>query len=318
MLAYGDGSFASVCAMRSKRRSTSPPRRRQGRARLKPDTTTPNASPTSRDPRSAGARFARLVEIMRILRSPEGCPWDHEQTLDTLRAFVLEETYEVLDAIDRKDYAALRGEIGDLLLEGVFLAQVCADERRFTVAEALDAVIDKLIRRHPHIFPGGRHARRSTLRTAGEVRRQWEEVKARERAEAGERDDLLSGVPRALPALAQASALGKRVATVGFDWDRADDVLGKIEEEVAELRRAIAEEGPARTEEEMGDLLFALANLSRKLAIDPESALRRANDKFIERFRAVEARLRARGRSLHDATLEDMEAEWQKIKASGH
>lgn len=268
---------------------------------------------------------------MRILRSPEGCPWDHEQTLDTLRAFLLEETYEVLDAIDRKDYDALESEIGDLLLEAVFLAQVCAEEGRFTVADSLDVVVGKLIRRHPHIFPKTRgwrsgergqngipQARRSTVRTASEVRKRWEQIKAQERATAGEPHDLLSGVPRTLPALMQAYTIGKRVATVGFDWSGAEDVMAKIEEEVAELRGALVDEGAHRAEEEMGDLLFVIANLARKLAIEPESALRRANEKFIQRFREVEARLQARGRSLHEATLEEMDAEWEAIKAAGH
>ncbi len=250
---------------------------------------------------------------MARLRGPQGCPWDREQTLASLRAFLLEETYEVLDAIDRGDSEALRGEIGDLIFEGVFLAQVCADEGRFTVADSLRAITAKLIRRHPHIFdPAGR-----PLETPGEVHQQWEQIKAKEQADAGERRSVLRGLAKSLPSLLRAYEIGTRVAAVGFDWQRSGDVVDKIEEEVAELRQAVASEGRARSEEEMGDLLFAVANLARKLGIDPESALRKANEKFTARFEAVEERLHGRGRSVHDASLEEMEAEWQAVKKAG-
>jgi len=249
---------------------------------------------------------------MARLRGPQGCPWDREQTLESLRAFLLEETHEVLDAIDRGDMDGLRGEIGDLIFEGVFLAQVCADAGRFTVADSLRAIAAKLVRRHPHIFdPDGR-----PLETPGQVHQQWEQIKAQEQADAGERRSVLRGVPRSLPALLRAYEIGTRVAAVGFDWAKAGDVVDKIEEEVAELRRAIASEGAARSEEEMGDLLFAIANLSRKLGIDPESALRKANTKFTARFEALEDRLHARGRSVHGATLDEMEREWAAVKAA--
>ena len=261
----------------------------------------------------AGSAFQALVDIMTRLRGPQGCPWDREQTLASLRAFLLEETHEVLDAIDRGDTDALRGEIGDLIFEGVFLAQVCADEGRFTVADSLRAITAKLVRRHPHIFdPDGR-----PLDTPGEVHQQWEQIKAKEQADAGERRSVLRGLPKALPSLLRAYEIGTRVAAVGFDWAKAADVVDKIEEEVAELRRAIASEGAARSEEEMGDLLFAIANLSRKLGIDPESALRRANAKFTRRFEALEGSLHARGRSVHEANLEEMEREWAAIKHRG-
>jgi MazG family protein len=261
----------------------------------------------------AGAAFQQLVDIMARLRGPEGCPWDREQTLASLRAFLLEETYEVLDAIDRGDADGLRGEIGDLIFEGVFLAQICADEGRFTVADSLRAIAAKLIRRHPHIFdPSGR-----PLDTAGQVHQQWEQIKAKEQADAGERRSVLRGLAKSLPSLLRAYEIGTRVAAVGFDWNRTAEVVDKIEEEVAELRHAVASEGRARSEEEMGDLLFAIANLARKLGIDPESALRKANEKFTARFEAVEDRLHARGRSVHDASLEEMEAEWQAVKKTG-
>jgi MazG family protein len=261
----------------------------------------------------AGSRFQTLVDIMARMRGPNGCPWDREQTLESLRAFLLEETHEVLEAIDRGDTDALRAEIGDLIFEGVFLAQVCADSGLFTVADSLEAISAKLIRRHPHIFdPNGR-----PLETPGEVHQQWEQIKAKEQSDAGERRSVLRGLARSLPSLLRAYEIGTRVAAVGFDWADTRDVVGKIEEEVAELRQAIGHEGVARTEEEMGDLLFSIANLSRKLGIDPESALRKANEKFTKRFEALEDRLHAQGRSVHEATLDEMEREWEAVKSSG-
>ena len=261
----------------------------------------------------AGSAFQALVDIMARLRGPHGCPWDREQTLESLRGFLLEETHEVLDAIDRGDTDALRGEIGDLIFEGVFLAQVAADANHFTVADSLEAITTKLIRRHPHIFdPSGK-----PLDTPGEVHQQWEQIKAKEQSDAGTRRAVLGGVPKALPALLRAYEIGTRVAAVGFDWAKTDDVVKKIEEEVAELRDAVASEGPPRSEEEMGDLLFSIANLSRKLGIDPESALRKANEKFTKRFNALEENLHARDRSVHEATLEEMEKEWALVKERG-
>lgn len=257
---------------------------------------------------SAGDEFQQLVDIMARLRGPDGCPWDREQTLASLRGFVLEETYEVLDAIDRGDHDDLRGEIGDLLFEGVFLAQIAADGGHFTVADSLRHISAKLVRRHPHVFgdAGG-------VDTPGRVVAQWEQIKAREQQTRGERASLLAGVPRAMPSLARAHEIGTRVAAVGFDWARAADVVAKIEEEVAELRAATAE-GAGRTEEEMGDLLFSIANLARKMGIDAESALRKANEKFTGRFAALEATFAERDQSLQDATLEEMEAAWQQVK----
>jgi MazG family protein len=248
---------------------------------------------------------------MRTLRSAGGCPWDREQTIESLRPFVLEETYEVLQAIDRQDHEALRGEIGDFLFEGVFLAQIEADEGRFTVADSLRAIARKLIRRHPHVF-----GTRKGVRTPGQVLEQWEAIKAREQQTSGERKAVLGGLPKALPALLGAHEIGTRVAAVGFDWARVADVVGKIKEEVAELERAVHSEGRARVEEEMGDLLFSIANLARKLGVEPESALRRANQKFAERFDQLERHLEAMGRSVHDASLDEMESAWNEVKNS--
>jgi ATP diphosphatase len=270
---------------------------------------------------SAGEQLERLVEVMRVLRSPGGCPWDREQTLESLSHFVLEETYEVLEAIDRNDREGLREEIGDLLFEAVFLAQICAEAGAFTVADSLESVADKLIRRHPHVFgssgstPAPPDESGWQPSSAADVVERWEVLKARERAPGQEAQTTLSGIPKAMPALLRAYKIGHRAAAVGFDWQHPVDVMEKIEEEVAELRESLCTStDAARAEEEMGDLLFAIANLSRKLGIEPEAALRRADDKFTRRFDKLEGRVLERGRRLQDLTLEEMETEWQAIK----
>lgn len=269
---------------------------------------------------TAGTHFDRLLEIMRALRAPGGCPWDREQTLASLRPFVLEETYEVLEAIETGSAASLREELGDYLYEAVFLAQISEESGGFAIADAIDAICDKLVRRHPHVF--ARQQGDAPI-TTHQVIERWETMKARERAEEG-RDPArprttLSGVPKTLPALLRAYEISARAAAVGFDWARAQDVLDKIDEEVAEVRHEV-ESGAtgdlSRAEEEMGDLLFAIANLSRKLGVEPEAALRRANEKFTRRFDTLEAAFAARGRALSDATLQEMEDEWQRQKAS--
>jgi tetrapyrrole methylase family protein/MazG family protein/ATP diphosphatase len=264
---------------------------------------------TAHESDDAGRAFQTLVDIMARLRGPTGCPWDREQTLESLRPFVLEETYEVLEAIDRGDHEALRGEIGDFLFEGVFLARIEADEGRFSVADSLRAITEKLIRRHPHVFAG-----QGGVTTPGQVLEQWEQIKAREQQDAGSRKAVLGSLPKTLPALLGAHEIGTRVAAVGFDWARPEDVVEKIEEEVAELRRAVEGEGRERVVEEMGDLLFAVANLARKLGVEPESALRMANQKFRTRFSALERHFESLGRSVHDATLAEMEEAWGKVK----
>jgi tetrapyrrole methylase family protein/MazG family protein len=267
----------------------------------------------------AGDTFERLIEIVRVLRAPGGCPWDREQTHASLRPFVLEETYEVLEAIESGSPAQLCEEIGDYLYEVVFLAQISEECGDFSISDAVEAICRKLVRRHPHVFE--RREGEAPL-TSGQVIEKWETLKARERAESGQKatkpKTILSGVPKTLPSLLRAYEISARAAAVGFDWARAGDVLDKIEEEVAEVRREV-ESGAtgelSRAEEEMGDLLFAIANLSRKLGIEPEAALRRANEKFTRRFDAVEQAFSARGRALSDATLDEMESEWQRVKA---
>jgi tetrapyrrole methylase family protein / MazG family protein len=262
---------------------------------------------------SAGDRFERLVQLMRTLRSPDGCSWDRKQTLETLRPFVLEEAYEVVAAIDGGDPTALCDEVGDLLLEAVFVAQISADQDDFTIADAVDAINAKLVRRHPHVF-GEAGAADGPPLSPTEVKAQWEQIKTQERAGQPSRKTLLDGIPESLPALLRAARIGARTANVGFDWDEAGEVLTKVDEEMAELKEAMADADQAHVEEELGDLLFTVANLARKLQIDPESALRAANNKFTGRFRRVEQRLTQAGRSLHDATAEELEREWQVVK----
>ncbi|HEX7087382.1 MAG TPA: nucleoside triphosphate pyrophosphohydrolase [Vicinamibacterales bacterium] len=260
-----------------------------------------------------GARFDELVRIMARLRAPDGCPWDRAQTIRSLRPFLLEETYEALEAIDRGDAAALCEELGDLLFEVVFLARIAEEEGTFTLEQAVDGVARKLVRRHPHVFGDA-----PRLDSPDQVVGRWEELKAAERGGAAKPKRLLDGVPMTLPALLRAYEYGNRAAAVGFDWTRAADVLDKIDEEVRELREAVgnAAPDPARVEEEMGDLLFAIANLSRKLGVEPEAALRRANDKFRARFTEIEARVAERGARLQDLSIEELEAEWQAVKNS--
>jgi MazG family protein len=272
--------------------------------------------PAADAPATAGGEFSRLVEIMRLLRSPAGCPWDREQTLASLAPFVLEEAHEVVDAIERGDLEDLRGEIGDLVFEGVFLAQLCAEDGRFDIADSIRHVADKLVRRHPHVFAASAREPSARIQSAGQVIEQWEAIKARERSDAAASvAGALDGIPRALPSLLAAHEIGTRAAAVGFDWEAATDVLAKIEEEVGELRRALAQDTPERAAEEMGDLLFALANLSRKLGIEPEAALRAANRKFMARFRAVEEAVERSGARMQDLALEQLERIWQQVKA---
>ena len=268
----------------------------------------------------AAAQFTRLVEIMATLRGPGGCPWDREQTIDTLKPFVLEETYEVLEAIDRHDHHALCEELGDFLFEAVFLAQLESEAGHFSIADSLTSVADKLVRRHPHIF--ARESGEPAIDSAERVRTRWEEIKAQERAASGIADKpktLLSGIAPTLPALARAFHISTRAASVGFDWAGPGDVVEKIREEVAEIQEVV-EQGEAgaidqaRAEEEMGDLLFAMAHLARKLKIEPETALRKANDKFTKRFGLLEQSVTESGRAMKEMTLEQLEEEWQQIK----
>jgi MazG family protein len=259
--------------------------------------------------------FDQLVEIMATLRGPGGCPWDHEQTIDTLKPFVLEETYEVLDAIDRHDHEALCEELGDFVFEAVFLAQIESEHRHFTIADSLRRIAEKLVRRHPHVF--ARNPGEAPLDSAGQVRTRWEEIKAQERGPESAAKALLSGIAPALPALLRAYHIGVRAASVGFDWPATSDVVAKIQEEVSELEEVVsagAEIDSERAEEEMGDLLFSIANLSRKLGIEPETALRKANEKFTQRFTAMERSIASGGRTVGQLSLRELEGAWQNVK----
>jgi MazG family protein len=272
-------------------------------------------------PTPAADRFDHLVRIMRALRAPGGCPWDREQTLQSLRPYVLEETYELLDAIDRGDLDGLREELGDFLYEAVFLAQIAEEAGHFSIADAVDGIAQKLVRRHPHVFtPDGQPlAEAAPQMSAGDVVKKWEDLKAAERAIAGQKPKtLLSGVPRSMPALLRAYEMTARAATVGFDWATPDDVVAKITEELAEVREArdaVATGASADAlEDELGDLLFACANYARKLGVEPEAALRRASDKFQGRFTRMEALAAAGGSRLADLPLDQQDALWETVK----
>jgi ATP diphosphatase len=267
------------------------------------------------DASRAAAAFTRLVDLMARLRGPDGCPWDREQTIDSLKPFVLEETYEVIAAIDAHDHESLREEIGDFLFEAVFLAQLESEAGHFTVADSLDTVTDKLVRRHPHVF--ARADGDAVPDSADRVRTRWEEIKAEERAATTKPKTLLSGIAPTLPALARAYHIGTRAASVGFEWSTTADVVAKIQEEVDELREVVdagAAANHARAEEEMGDLLFSIAQLSRRLGIEPETALRKADDKFTKRFERLERTVTDAGRVMKEMTLEELEMEWQRLK----
>jgi tetrapyrrole methylase family protein / MazG family protein len=258
---------------------------------------------------STGDKFQRLVDIMAKLRSPGGCPWDREQTFDTIKPFLLEETYEVMDAIDARDWKELSSELGDLLLQAVFFSQMAAEENLFRIDDALDAINAKLVRRHPHVFGD------QSAQTEGDVRKIWSEVKESERKDKSDAaTTLLGSVPRTLPALVEAQQIASRAAQAGFDWENADQVLEKLDEELDEFAAARRSASAAELEDEMGDLLFVLVNLARFVKVDPEQALRKSNAKFRRRFGYVEQKLAERGKRPADSTIAEMEALWQEAK----
>jgi ATP diphosphatase len=247
----------------------------------------------------------RLVEIMRRLRDPvSGCPWDIEQDFATIAPYTIEEAYEVADVIERQAWGELKGELGDLLFQAVYHAQMASERGFFAFDDVVRGISDKMIARHPHVF-----GEESREKTAEQQTRDWEAQKAKERGAAG----VLDGVALGLPALLRAVKLQKRAARVGFDWPSTDEVIDKIVEEAGELR---AESDPARQFEEFGDLLFVMANLARHLGIDPEAALRAANAKFVRRFGSIEAALAAQGRRPEDSDLAEMDALWDAAKAA--
>jgi len=269
---------------------------------------------------SAGEWFEKLVALQRRLRAENGCPWDREQTHATLRTYLIEEAYEVLDALESGKDAKFAEEMGDLLLQIVFHSQIASEEGRFTVADVIREIHEKMVRRHPHVF-GEKRAK-----DAAEVLKNWEQIKAEERrakstknGETGAREaskpaSLLDGVSRGLPATLEGYQLTRKAARIGFDWENVDGVLEKLREETAEVRQAMAGKDPARIEEELGDLLFAAVNVSRFLQVDPEIALKKANAKFSKRFREMERRAEQRGLKLADVPRGEMEELWERAK----
>jgi ATP diphosphatase len=259
---------------------------------------------------TAEAEIRRLIDIMAALRDPAtGCPWDKLQTFDTIAPYTIEEAYEVADAIAQRDFAALPDELGDLLFQVVYHARMAEEEGRFAFAEVVKAISDKMIRRHPHVF-GDAAVRDAATQTVA-----WEAQKSAERAARFE-TGALAGVPLALPALTRAEKITKRAARVGFDWPDANAVLDKLDEEIAELKAELYAADPVRLMDEVGDMLFVLANLARKLNLDPEACLRHANAKFSRRFNAMEHDFEALGKSLKGSSLDEMEAGWQQVKAT--
>jgi tetrapyrrole methylase family protein/MazG family protein len=269
-----------------------------------------------------GQWFEKLVAVQAKLRAPNGCPWDREQTHQSLRTYLIEEAYEVLEALESGNDAKFAEEMGDLLLQIVFHSQIASEEGRFTVSEVIREIHDKMIRRHPHVF-GATHAKDSA-----EVLRNWEQIKAEERrsskdkggSKSGEGDSkevsLVDGVSRALPAMLEGFQLTRKASRIGFDWKDAGGVFDKLQEETEELKKARTEQDLLKTEEELGDLLFAAVNLSRFLKIDPEIALKKANAKFARRFRAMERLARKNGREFKDLPREEMELFWEAAKNS--
>ena len=246
--------------------------------------------------------FDDLVNLMTRLRGPQGCPWDRKQTLPSLKPYVIEEAYEVVDAIDRDDRAALLEEIGDFLLEAVFITELTREEGSFDVYDSITAIHDKLVRRHPHVF-GDVEAK-----DAEQVLVNWEKLKQDERK--AENKSLLAGVPQSMPALLKASRLTEKAAHVGFDWRRTEDVFDKLDEEIAELREAVASGDTSHVHEEIGDLLFTIANIARKLKVNPEEALQSTNRKFMSRFQAMESNVT----SFEGLSLEEMDQLWDAAK----
>lgn len=261
-------------------------------------------------PSSLEQIFSRAVQIMARLRAPGGCPWDREQTFDSIRRFTLEETYEVLDAIEREDWPGLKDELGDLLLQVLFYAEMAQEAGYFRLQDVIENLNAKLIRRHPHVF-----AERAGVENSEQVIKNWEEIKRTERAgHEGMQASILNAIPRALPALMEASKLGSKAASLGFDWPDVAPVFEKLEEELSELRDAIAQNNSAEQQEELGDVLFTVVNLARKLGLQAEFALRSSNAKFRERFRQMEISS-GETRPLETLSPDELEQLWNRAKA---
>jgi tetrapyrrole methylase family protein/MazG family protein len=254
--------------------------------------------------KTAGEKFARLVEILDILRSEKGCPWDREQDEKSIANYFLEEVYEAVEALDVLDYSSLVEELGDVMMEIVFLARIAKEKGNFTMADILEGINKKMIRRHPHVFGEGR------VEDSAEVMQTWNQQKQQEK----ERDSVLDGMTKTSPALLTSFMIGIRVSSFGFDWSQPMDVFHKIKEEVAELEEAVQRKKKEEISAEIGDILFSVVNLSRHLDVNPEIALRTANQKFIRRFRFIEDKLKQKGMELREASLEEMDRIWEEAK----
>ncbi len=272
----------------------------------------------ARPPKSTGEKFERLVEIMDTLRGPNGCPWDKQQDFNSLKPMLVEEVYEVLEAIENGDFEGVSDELGDLLLHVVFHAYLGKEAGHFDINTVIEKISDKLVRRHPHVFGD------ESASTAEEVIKNWEAIKAQEKAQklknrTPDQRSLLEGIPSKLPAIHEAHQISSRAARVGFDWPDIEGIFEKLQEEVAELKEVISADGVAvrreRLEDEIGDMLFVIVNIARYLKIDSESALKRANRKFKARFQYMEGELAKQGKKLEQTSLEEMEALWQKAKS---
>ncbi|RKY02393.1 nucleoside triphosphate pyrophosphohydrolase [Candidatus Poribacteria bacterium] len=253
-----------------------------------------------------GKLFEKLVEVVAALRGENGCPWDKAQTHETLKTDLLEETYEVLEAIDSGDPEKLKEELGDLLMQVMLHSQIASEEEWFDVYDVVQCITEKLIRRHPHVFGDVR------VSSPEEALSNWEAIKRAEKGD--ERESILDGIPASLPSLLRARKLQSRASRVGFDWGSPEEVLPKVREELEELEGVIGSGDIRKIEEEIGDLLFAVVNLARLLRVEPEEALRKANEKFIRRFKEMERRVKSQGRDLRDLSLEEMDRIWDQIK----
>lgn len=248
--------------------------------------------------------FEDIVELSKYLRSSKGCPWDREQTLETLRSFILEEAYEVIGAIDTNDIEELREELGDLLYQVIFASQICAEEGRFDIGDVLEGLYYKLLRRHPHVFGDQR------ARDAEDAVKRWHGEKMKEK----NRKRNLLEIPRSMPALLRAQRVGEKASQVGFDWEKTSDVIEKVKEELEELQKAIEEGKKSSIEKEWGDLVFSLVNIGRFLKLDAEVSAHRAIDEFINRFNRVEEKAKERNKTLSELTLRDMDELWEEVK----
>jgi tetrapyrrole methylase family protein/MazG family protein len=251
--------------------------------------------------------FARLVELMARLRGPNGCPWDRQQTSESLKPFLIEECYEVVEALDEGAPDMVKEELGDLLFQIIFHARIAEEQGQFSIRDVVDAIHEKMTRRHPHVFGT------EQVSTANEVSATWEAIKRKEKGYE-DRRSILEGVPRNLPSLLRAHHLQERAAKVGFDWKHLHEALPKLDEEIVELKESLKQEDAEKIEEELGDVFFMLVNISRFLGVDPEQALRKTISKFVRRFRYIEEHAANDGRSLSDMTLDEMETLWQESK----